>query len=258
MTSITSNVTIPQASPTNNSSAQTSSSSHARTPSVSGQTSSSAAVQASAPAQRQLSYATAAKKLSAPVIAASPPHVPAGATAQNVRPSSTASPAVNGKIPPAVANSGPATANGASNPYTGGLHSRKSSVASGAGGSMMPNGAPRGAPSITFGAINEPTGPASGSAAAASTPSLTAPLASNQKASSPQSSPSPVVQPMATGGVPPGQATSANVRIQFGEATHHVSAILNDIKVNGVSDVMFSNNTRGPCPCLQCHRGQDQ
>lgn len=226
MTSITSNVTsIPQASPSTNSSAP-SSSSHARTPSVSGQTSSSAAVQASAPAQRQLSYATAASKKPTPVIAASPssPHVPVGASAQNARPTSTASPAVNGKIPPTVANSGPAAANGTPNPFPGGHHSRKSSVASGAGGSMMPNGPPRGTPAITFGTLHEATGPASsGSAAAASNPSLTAPLASNQKASSPQSSPSPVVRPMATGGVPPGQATAASGRIQFGEATHHVS-----------------------------------
>lgn len=89
---------------------------------------------------------------------------------------------------------------------------------------MMPNGTSRGAPPITFGAINEPgPGPAlSGSAAAASNPSLTAPVASNQRASSPQSSPSPVVQPMATGGAS-GQATAASGRIQFGDTTHHVS-----------------------------------
>lgn len=229
MTSITSNVTsIPQASPSTNSSAP-SSSTHARTPSVSGQTSSSAAVQASAPAQRQLSYATAASKkpLSTPVIAASPsPHVPVGASAQNARPS--APPAVNGKMPPAVANSGPSAANGISTTFPGGHHSRKSSVASGAGGPMMPNGASRGVPPITFGAINEPgPGPAlSGSAAAASNPSLTAPVASNQRASSPQSSPSPVVQPMATGGAPSGQATAASSRIQFGDTTHHVSCNL--------------------------------
>lgn len=228
MTSITSNATsIPQASPSTNSSAP-SSSTHARTPSVSGQTLSSAAVQASATAQRQpLSYATAASKKpsSTPVIAASPsPHVPVGASAQNARPS--ASPAVNGKMPPAVANSGPSSAaNGISTSFPGGHHSRKSSVASGAGGPMMPNGTSRGNPPITFGAINEPgPGPAlSGSAAAASNPSLTAPVASNQRASSPQSSPSPVVQPMATGGAPPGQATAASSRIQFGDTAHHVS-----------------------------------
>lgn len=225
MTSITSNVTsIPQASPSTNSSAP-SSSTHARTPSVSGQTSSSAAVQASAPAQRQpLSYATAASKKLAPVITASPsPHVPVGASAQNARPS--ASPAVNGKMPPAVANSGTSAANGISTSFPGGHHSRKSSVASGAGGPMMPNGASRGVPPITFGAINEPgPGPAlSGSAAAASNPSLTAPVASNQRASSPQSSPSPVVQPMATGGAPSGQTTAAGSRIQFGDTTHPVS-----------------------------------
>lgn len=93
---------------------------------------------------------------------------------------------------------------------------------------MMPNGASRGVPPITFGAINEPgPGPAlSGSAAAASNPSLTAPVASNQRASSPQSSPSPVVQPMATGGAPSGQATAASSRIQFGDTTHHVSCNL--------------------------------
>lgn len=230
MTSNTPNVTsIPQASPSTNSSAP-STSTHARTPSVSGQTSSSAAVQGSAPAQRVVSYAHAAsKKPSTPVIAASPsPQVTAGASAQNARPSSTASQAVNGKIPPAVANSGPAAANGNSIPFTG--HNRKSSVASGAGGSMMPNGAQRVQPPVMpvmFGDVNGPgTGPASsGSAVAASNASLTAPMASNQRASSPQSSPSPVVQPMASGGAPQ-QATAGGGRmLQFGDATHHVSWI---------------------------------
>jgi translation initiation factor 4G len=180
-------------------------------------------VQGSAPAQRTVSYASAAsasKKTSAPVIAASPaPHIPAGASAQNARPGPTASQAVNGKISPAVTNSGsPANGNNSSYP---GQHNRKPSIASGAGGSIMPNGAaPRNAPSITFGAINDPTGTASGSAATAS---LTAPVASNQRINSPQSSPSPMVQPMASGGSAPQASGTGSRGLQFGDATNHVS-----------------------------------
>ncbi|KAI5853053.1 translation initiation factor 4F, ribosome/mRNA-bridging subunit [Morchella snyderi] len=218
MTSITtSNVpTIPQSQPSSNLSVNPT---HARTPSVSGQTSSSAAVQGSAPAQRTVStYASAAsapKKTSAPVIAASPaPHIPAGASAQNARP--TASQAVNGKITPAATNSGsPANVNNSSYP---GQHNRKPSIASGAGGSIMPNGAPRPAPPITFGAINDPTGTASGSAATAS---LAAPVASNQRINSPQSSPSPMVQPMASGGSAPQASGTGSRGLQFGDATNH-------------------------------------
>lgn len=220
MTSITSNVpTIPQSQPSSNSSVNPT---HARTPSVSGQTSSSAAVQGSAPAQRTVSYASAAsasKKTSAPVTAASPaPHKPAGASAQNARPGPTAPQAVNGKITPSVTNSG-SPANG-NNPSYPGQHNRKPSIASGAGGSIMPNGAPRTAPPITFGAINDPTGSASGSAATAS---LTAPVASNQRINSPQSSPSPMVQPMASGGAAPQASGTGSRGLQFGDATNHVS-----------------------------------
>ncbi|KAH8154319.1 uncharacterized protein LAJ45_02087 [Morchella importuna] len=218
MTSITtSNVpTIPQSQPSSNSSVNPT---HARTPSVSGQTSSIAAVQGSAPAQRTVvSYASAAsasKKTSAPVIAASPaPHIPAGASAQNARPGPTASQAVNGKT---VTNSGsPANGNNSSYP---GQHNRKPSIASGAGGSIMPNSAaPRTGPPITFGAINDPTGTASGSAATAS---LTAPVASNQRINSPQSSPSPMVQPMASGGSAPQASGTGSRGLQFGDATNH-------------------------------------
>jgi translation initiation factor 4G len=226
MTSNTSNnsTSIPHTAPTTNLTA-TNSSAHSRTTSLSsGQTSSQAAVTASAPAQRPVSYARVAQPAIAitpskpPVIAATPSStVIGGAPVQNVRPSSTASPPVNGKIPPAVANSGAGIANGAPSTYVG-QHSRKSSIASGVRGPVMPNGTPR--PNISFGTLNEPgTAPSSGPAVAANNPSLAAPVVPNPRASSPQPPTSAGSQPAASGGAPPqAPATSSRGNIQFGDA----------------------------------------
>jgi len=228
MTSNTSNNTsIPQA-PTINSTASNQSA-HQRTSSLSsGQNSSSAAVTASAPTPRPVSYATRAaqpantsnKSVSSPVIAATPSSSAiGGAPVQNVRPGSTASTPVNGKISPAVGNAGAGIANGAPTPYTGGQHSRKSSVASGARGPAISNGTQR--VNILFGALNDAgTAPSSGPATAANNPSLTASMAPNPRASSPQPPASAASQPAASGGAPPvAPATSGRGNIQFGDAT---------------------------------------
>ncbi|PUU81245.1 hypothetical protein B9Z19DRAFT_634784 [Tuber borchii] len=227
MTSNTSNNTsIPQA-PTINSTASNQSA-HQRTSSLSsGQNSSSAAVTASAPTSRPVSYATRAaqpantsnKPVSSPVIAATPSSSSiGGAPAQNVRPGSTASTPVNGKISPAVGNAGAGIANGAPTPYPGGQHSRKSSVASGTRGPAIPNG---GRINISFGTLNDAgTAPSSGPANAATNASLTAPMAPNPRASSPQPPASAASQPAASGGAPPvAPATSGRGNIQFGDAT---------------------------------------
>ncbi|KAI5782716.1 hypothetical protein EDC01DRAFT_224145 [Geopyxis carbonaria] len=210
------------ATPTTSSSV-TSSSAHQRTPSSSGQTTPSAAVTACAPAPRQasLSYANVVTSKKAPtgpgaaVSSNTAPQVSGGPTAQHARSASTTSVPVNGRIQPAVpqiGNSGNTIANGASSaPYSGGQHSRKSSLAG-----NMPNGR---APNIKFGAINEPgSGPQSSGTAVAAGNNLTAPVAPNPRASSP-SSPSLAPQPVASGGAPP---TAGSTRqIQFGDATQH-------------------------------------
>ena len=218
MTSIAINSSAPQANTTN---ASSSSTAHARTPSISGQ-STSAAVLANAPA-RALSYANAAaiskKPPTGPGAASSSntaasSQVSGGVSGQHARSASTTSVPVNGKIQPAVpqiGNSGNSVANGASTPYSGGQHSRKSSIAAGA----MPNGASRNAPNIKFGGFSEPgSGPQQPGTAIAAGSNLTAPLANNPRASSP--SPSAATQPVASGGVP-----SANTArpIQFGDTT---------------------------------------
>jgi translation initiation factor 4G len=224
MTSIASTSPAPPAATSNSTNASTpSTKAHAQSPSVSGQTTPSAAVPASAPASRQasLSYANVVNSKKTPTgpgassgIAAS--QVSGGVSGQHARSVSTTSVPVNGKIQPAVpqiGNSGNSVANGTT-PYSGGQHSRKTSLASGA----MPNGASRGAPNIKFGNINEPgSGPQPSGTAVAAGNNLTAPLAPNPRASSP--SPSNAVQPVASGGAPPSAGTARP--IQFGDTTPH-------------------------------------
>lgn len=221
MTSIApSSTAAPSASTTTNTTSSSSTAPARTTSSVSGQT--AAAVPANAPASR-VSYAKAVNKNLPPTgpgaASASNPVTTSsgGAVNQHARTASTSSAPVNGnKIQPAVpqiGSSGNSVANGVtSTPYSGGQHSRRSSIATGA----MPNGASRGAPNIKFGAINEPgSGPQASGSAVAAGGNLTAPVASNPRANSP--SPSAAAQPAASGGAPPSASTARP--IQFGDTT---------------------------------------
>lgn len=190
----------------------------------------------SQPTGHRLSYSQAAgKKAAAPATIVSSTPIPptqspvasspvvGGNPGQNARPTTNASP-VNGKTsitpavpavvpPPTIVNSGGPIVNGSSS--TGGFHSRKSSLASGAPGQswlqqnglrMPPGQQPSGPSPIQFGSINQNSAtntPSGGPMATpvlpnAVTPNLT-PATMNNQINSPQVS---AAQPAASGGPP--------------------------------------------------------
>ncbi len=172
-------------------------------------------------------YASVSKKPIPPTSAhnnSSSPAIVGGSTSQHVKTDS-----VNGKglIPPAVPVVGTPTivnGNAAVSPTSGpNDHNRKPSVTISAAGASgyMPNGGPAagkpgGGSAIQFGSINAAGSPAM----ASSVPLLKQPSnslgvqqSSNPRVTSPQTSPSPIPQPPASGGRPP---SSIQVQMSFG------------------------------------------
>ncbi|KAA6412503.1 MAG: hypothetical protein FRX48_03494 [Lasallia pustulata] len=204
---------------------------HATSTSASGKTSPQAAVPAPATAR---SYANATKKPFSSSSASSNTTPPvAGAVAAPIQhgKSDSISP-VNGKtsIPPAIPTlGGPAIANGnsaANSPAGVSDHSRQPSVtisAAGTSGYMINGGPvggkPTGGNAIQFGSINAGGPPV----ASQNTPqlnqsasSLAVNTPSNPRISSPQTSPSPIPQPPASGGRPPSSLQSQGNGLSFG------------------------------------------
>lgn len=218
MTSISHPVIPPQAS-SNSSQSVT----QAHIPS--GPTSGKTAPQSGGTAPR--SYASVSKK-PIPTIPAhsntSSPATVGGAASQHGKTDS-----VNGKgpIPPAVPVLGPPTivnGNAAISPTMGlGDHNRKSSVTISAAGASgyMPNGGPvagkpAGGNPIQFGSMNAAGSPAMSNSAPLhnQSNSLAVQTPNNPRVTSPQSSPSPIPQPTASGGRPPSSLHSG--QLNFG------------------------------------------
>ena len=204
---------------------------HATSTSASGKTSPQAAVPAPATAR---SYANATKKPFSSSSASSntAPSV-AGAIAAPIQhgKSDSISP-INGKtsVPPAIpAFGGPAIANGnsaANNPAGVSDHSRHPSLtisAAGTSGYMINGGPvggkPTGGNGIQFGSINagaSPVAPQNTPQLNQSANSLAVNTPSNPRISSPQTSPSPIPQPPASGGRPPSSLQSQGNGLSFG------------------------------------------
>ena len=178
------------------------------------------------------SYAQATKKTSthAPLETADAPMAVGTSTPNQPGGSESISP-LNGKsaVTPAVPSAGgaPAIVNGATvpNPTSPSDHTRKPSFTiSSSGPAGYPNGGPAGGPpsrtnSIQFGSINTGGSPAqSNSATLANHPSSTLGVASqtNPRVSSPQTSPSPIPQPAASGGRPPSSLQPQGNGLSFG------------------------------------------
>ncbi|KAI9820238.1 MAG: hypothetical protein M1827_005860 [Pycnora praestabilis] len=230
MTSISQQPIIPPQVPGSTNATQVASV-HPAPPSISGTTSPLAAVPAPATAR---SYANATKKPFSPPIASSTtgpssPVAVGGSTAAQHGKSSSISP-VNGKhsIPPAVpvAPSIVNSNNVVNGSSSSGTHARKPSVTISAAGTSgyIPNGGPVAGPasrpgSIQFGSIN-----AGGSPAAAnpvpqshqSNSSLAVSAPTNPRITSPQTSPSPIPQPAASGGRPPSGLQGQGNGLSFG------------------------------------------
>ncbi|KAI9758869.1 MAG: hypothetical protein M4579_002753 [Chaenotheca gracillima] len=215
----------------------------AQTPSPSTSVPPSAVAAGAPPANPPRSYASATKKpFSPPIVSGSTGAAGSQPPAQHVK-SSSASP-VNGKpsIPPAVPNMGAPSPSTATNPNPNGNmmngasthpnHSRKPSVtinASGASGHMPNGGGPVAGSSsrpnsIQFGFTDNDGSPAVSHPAPhmhQPAPSLPVGGHDNPRVSSPQTSPSPIPQPAASGGRPPsalhGQAGSLNFGSLGGE-----------------------------------------
>ena len=229
MTSISQHPVLPPQ--TSGNASQASAQAHSTSTSASGKTSPQAAVPAPATAR---SYANATKKPFSPSSASSnaAPSVPGGipAPVQHGK-SGTISP-INGKnsSPPTLpAFGGPAIANGnsaASHPSGMGDHSRQPSVtisAAGTSGYMINGGSvggkPAGGNGIIFGSINaggSPVVPQSTPQLSQSANSLAVNTPSNPRISSPQTSPSPIPQPPASGGRPPSSLQSQGNPLSFG------------------------------------------
>lgn len=218
MTSISQPVLAPQASSTGS---QAIAPAHSASASASARAPSQAAGTASATAKT--SYASATKKTSATLPASGTSNPSAAAGVLQHGKADIVSP-VNGKIaiPPAVPTVGtPSIVNGntpTSSTSGPGEHIRKPSVTISAAGASgyMPNGGPEaGKPkggNIQFGAL--PEGSPQAANATPQTSQLTNSLAvntpSNPRVTSPQTSPSPIPQPAASGGGRPPSSLHGN------------------------------------------------
>ena len=231
MTSISQPVLPPQAS---NNAVQTVASVPSPSASTSGRAPPQAAGTASATAKT--SYASATKKTFSPPSASgsAPPQGPLGGStsAQHGKPEISTS--VNGKVvvPPAVPAVGPPTIVNGNTPTSShsglGDHGRKPSVtisAAGASGYTLNGGPAVGKPasgnSIQFGshpnATGSPSAPNSIQPPVQSSNSLAVAPSSNPRLVSPQTSPSPIPQPPASGGGrPPSSLHGANNSVSFG------------------------------------------
>ncbi len=226
MTSISQPVLAPQAPST---ASQAIAPAHPTSASASARAPSQAAGTASATAKP--SYASATNKTSAslPASGASTPTVAAGASQHGK--ADIISP-MNGKIaiPPAVPTVGtPSMVNGntpTSSTSGPGEHNRKSSVTISAAGTSghMPNGGPvagkpKGGRDIQFGALPEGSPQAANATPQSdqSTNSLAVKTPSNPRVTSPQTSPSPIPQPAASGGGRPPSSLHGNSNsVSFG------------------------------------------
>lgn len=225
MTSISPPVLPPQAS---SNASQSAAQAHPQSGSTSGKTPPQAAGTAPATAR---SYASVSKKQFSPTasnIASSPVAVGGSGTSQQHGRLDS----VNGKgvIPPAVPSVGtPTIINGniAISPTSGpNDHSRKSSVTISAAGASgyMPNGGPvagkqAGGSNIQFGSIvagGSPSMANSTPQSNASSNSLAVHTPSNPRITSPQTSPSPIPQPPASGGRPPSSLQGQGNALSFG------------------------------------------
>ncbi|KAL9130354.1 MAG: hypothetical protein Q9217_001456 [Psora testacea] len=202
----------------------------APSPSSSASASSKPPSQAAGSASAKGSYANATKKTFSPP-SASGTSSPAGAALAQHGKLDTSSP-VNGRIaiPPAVPAVGSPTIVNGNTPTssTSGLgdHSRKPSVTISAAGAPghMPNGAavagkPAGGNGIQFGAMKADGSPAAANASKQppqSLESLAVNAPSNPRATSPQTSPSPIPQPPASGGKPPSTLHGHGNSLSFG------------------------------------------
>ncbi|KAL9104741.1 MAG: hypothetical protein Q9163_000353 [Psora crenata] len=202
----------------------------APSPSLSASTSGKPALQAAGSASAKSSYASATKRTFSPA-SASTTGGPSGASLAQHGKLDTSSP-VNGRIviPPAVpAVHSPTIVNG--NTPTSSIsgladHSRKPSVtisAAGAPGYVSNGSAMAGKPSggngIQFGAMKADGSPAIASASPhppASVDSLAVNAPLNPRATSPQTSPSPIPQPPASGGRPPPTLHGHGNSLSFG------------------------------------------
>ncbi|KAI9673437.1 MAG: hypothetical protein M1817_002899 [Caeruleum heppii] len=231
MTSVSQTPAFPPQATGTSSTAPNPSATHSSTSSISGTSANLAAVPAAATAR---SYASATKKPFSPPLAAgsngpTPPAVVGGAPSAAQPPKSdTDSPVnVNGSVAPAgntssrptVVNSS-TVVNGTSGPAP---HSRKSSItisAAGASG-QLPNGGPVAGPAgsrpIKFG-FSDGSPAAAHSVPQHHQPADSLPLATpnNPRVTSPQSSPSPIPQPAASGGRPPSALQGQSNPMSFG------------------------------------------
>lgn len=183
-----------------------------------------------APAGR--SYANATRKFFSPTTA-----TVAGAASHGKNESISP---VNGKvaIPPAVPTlGGPTIVNGsnAMSPTVGpGDHSRKPSVTISAAGTtgQMPNGGPTmgkvvGGNAIQFGSMSSSASPTPGHPAphaGLAVNSLAVAHSPNPRITSPQTSPSPIPQPPASGGRPPPSLPGSGNAINFGNMSGETDA----------------------------------
>ena len=222
----------PTSNPQQANSSDVSPAANALLPSTSSTSSASAPVTAVPATTAARSYANATKKTVSPPItsgssgpsyAVAPVAVGTASVAQHAK-SNSVSP-MNGKtssVPSAGA--GPNIAQGSNNVVNGSgvqneQHSRKTSVTISAAGASgyLPNGGPVAGPgrsnSIQFGSFNTGGSPASTHAVPQSshlTPSVPMATPHNPRVSSPQTSPSPIPQPAASGGRPPSGSQGAN------------------------------------------------
>ena len=223
MTSISQPINLPQAS---NNASPAAAPSHSPSASTGGKPT----AQAAGPASAKSSYANATKRTFSPPSASSgsTPGVPAHGQHGKL----DTSPPVNGRIaiPPAVPAVGSPTIVNGNTPTSStsgiGDHSRKPSVTISAAGASgyLPNGAAvagksSGRSDIQFGAL----GGAGSSAALNASPqptqssdSLTVNAPTNPRMHSPQTSPSPIPQPPASGGKPPSSLHGHSNSVSFG------------------------------------------
>jgi translation initiation factor 4G len=206
---------------------QNASSAHNPSSSISGTSSSLAAA---VPAASGRNYAHATKKqISPPIASGSTGQASAGGPALPQHAKSSSVSPVNGKnpIPPAVPAVATPTIVNSGNVVNGagrGDHSRNPSVANSVIGQSgwMPNGGPAAGPpsrgNIQFGSINV-GGPLAENHSVPPhqhTPSLSAALPNNPRVTSPQTSPSPILQPAASGGRPPSGLQGQGNTLSFG------------------------------------------
>lgn len=230
MTSISQHPVLPPQAPSNVN--QTGNQAHSPSASISGTTSPLAAAPLPAPAR---SYASATKKSFPPSSSGitTPPVAAGGQSAQHGKSDSIAQ--VNGKNaipPPAVPAVGvvPTLVNGNDvmiNSSALADHSRKPSVTISAAGASghMPNGGPvagkpTGGNGIQFGSINAGGSPGVANSIPQINPPTSSSLAvaapTNPRITSPQTSPSPIPQPAASGGRPPSSLQGQGNGLSFG------------------------------------------